>query len=114
MNGSVIVFGLNKRINNLKLKYLKNKALLSNEVAISASKIAIDRKIRNIVHEFQQKCAYTPPTKYRGSVLDGRDITTIQVKDAMFKFFITAFPVLSWSSEGSKDKNLSKCILIES
>ena len=79
-----------KRINNLKLKYLKNKALLSNEVAISASKIAIDRKIRNIVHEFQQKCAYAPPTKYKGSVLDGRDITTIQVKDAMFKFYITA------------------------
>ncbi len=28
--------------------------------------------------------------KFSGSVLDGRDIITIQVKDAMFKFFITA------------------------
>ena len=63
---------------------------MSNEVAISASKIAIDRKIRNIVHEFQQKCAYAPPIKYRGSVLDGRDITSVIMKDAMFKFFITA------------------------
>ncbi len=26
----------------------------------------------------------------QGSVLDGRDIITVQVKDAMFKFFITA------------------------
>ena len=28
--------------------------------------------------------------KYNGSVLDGRDIITVQVKDAMFKFYITA------------------------
>ena len=28
--------------------------------------------------------------KYAGSILDGRDIITVQVKDAMFKFFITA------------------------
>ena len=79
-----------KKINNLKLSYLKNKNLLSNEVAISASSIAKDKKIRDIVHQFQQKCAYDPPKKYNGSILDGRDIITIQVKDAMFKFFITA------------------------
>ena len=79
-----------KKINNIKLSYLKNKNLLSNEVAISASKIAKDRKIRLIVHEFQQKCAYQPPERYKGSVLDGRDIITKQIKDAMFKFFITA------------------------
>ena len=28
--------------------------------------------------------------KYNGSVLDGRDITSVIFKDAMFKFFITA------------------------
>ena len=56
----------------------------------SASIIAKDKKIRSIVHKFQQKCAYSPPMKYAGSVLDGRDIITVQVKDAMFKFFITA------------------------
>ena len=66
------------------------KNLLSDKVATSASIVAKDIKIRNIVHKFQQKCAYSPPIKYAGSVLDGRDITTIQVKDAMFKFFITA------------------------
>ena len=78
------------RINTLNFKKLKNKSLLSNEVALSASKIARKKKIRSIVHKFQQKCAYNPPKKYRGSVLDGRDIITVQVKDAMFKFFITA------------------------
>ena len=77
-------------INNLNLRKLKNKSLLSNEVALSASTIAKEKKIRSIVHKFQQKCAYDPPKKYKGSVLDGRDITTVQVKDAMFKFYITA------------------------
>ena len=70
-----------RKIDNMKLGYLKNKSLLSNEIATSASIIAKDKKIRNIVHKFQQKCAYNPPKKYRGSVLDGRDIITIQVKE---------------------------------
>ena len=79
-----------RKIKNIKMANLKSKELLSNEVAISASIIAKDKKIRDIVHKFQQKCAYQPPNRYRGSVLDGRDIITVQVKDAMFKFFITA------------------------
>jgi len=81
---------IKKKIKNLKIKNLQNKSLLSNKVAISASIIAKDKKIRNIVHNFQQKCAYSPPLKFAGSVLDGRDIITVQVRDAMFKFFITA------------------------
>jgi len=81
---------IKRRISNLKISYLKNKSLLSNDVALSASKIARDKKIRDIVHKYQQICAYNPPKKFRGSVLDGRDIITVQVKDAMFKFYITA------------------------
>ena len=81
---------IRKKINILKMKDLQNKNLLSDRVATSASIVAKDIKIRNIVRKFQQKCAYSPPIKYAGSVLDGRDITTIQVKDATFKFFITA------------------------
>ena len=72
------------------MKLLTNKKLLTDEVAVSASIVARDKKVRDIVHKFQQKCAYDPPKKFNGSVLDGRDITSIQVKDAMFKFFITA------------------------
>ncbi len=81
---------IKKKINNLKIKNLQNKNLLSDKVAISASIIAKDKKIRDIVYQFQQKCAYTPPMKYAGSVLDGRDITSVICRDAMFKFFITA------------------------
>jgi cytidylate kinase len=81
---------IKKKIGKINLNHLKKRSLLSNEVALSASKIAQDKNIRDIVHKFQQKCAYKPPKKYFGSVLDGRDIITVQVKNAMFKFYITA------------------------
>ena len=81
---------IKKEIKRLKLKDLKNKKLLSDKVATSASLISKIKNIRKIVHNFQQKCAYSPPKKYAGSILDGRDITSIQMKNAMFKFFITA------------------------
>ena len=81
---------IKKKIKNIKIKDLNNKTLLSDKVATSAAMIARSKKIRKVVHKFQQKCAYSPPSRYAGSILDGRDIITIQVKDAMFKFFITA------------------------
>ena len=81
---------IKKKIKKIKMKDLQIKSLLSDKVAISASVVARDKKVRDIVHKFQQKCAYSPPSKYAGSVLDGRDIITLQVRDAMFKFFITA------------------------
>jgi cytidylate kinase len=99
-----------KKIDKMKLHYLRNKTLLSNEVAIMASIIARDKKIREIVHKFQQKCAYNPPLKYRGSVLDGRDIITIQVKDAMFKFYITASLKVRAKRRFREYKNLNKKI----
>ena len=79
-----------KKINLLKLQNLKKKSLLSDKVAKSAALIAKDRKIRKIVKIFQQKFAFNPPTKFSGSVLDGRDITSVIMKNAMFKFYITA------------------------
>ncbi len=79
-----------KKISKLTIKDLKNKDLLSDEVATIASIIAKDKKIRKLVHAFQIKCAYYPPKKYNGSCLDGRDICSVIVPDADFKFFITA------------------------
>ncbi|MDA9081732.1 (d)CMP kinase [Candidatus Pelagibacter sp.] len=81
---------IKKKINKLKIKDLLSKSLLSDKIAISASIIAKDKKIRKLVKNFQKNCAYNPPKKYNGSILDGRDITSIIMKDAMFKFFITA------------------------
>ena len=101
---------IRKKIKNLKIKNLKNRNLLSDEVAVSASVIAKDKKIRNIVHQFQQKFAYFPPKKYAGSVLDGRDIITVQVKNAMFKFFITASLKERANRRFKEYKNLNKKI----
>ena len=81
---------IKKKINKLKIKELQKKILLTNKVASVASIIAKDKKIRKIVHNFQKKCAYKPPKNFNGSILDGRDITSVIMKDAMFKFFITA------------------------
>ena len=81
---------LRKKINNLKISSLKSKKLLSDEIAIIASIIAKDKKIRKIVHGFQLKCAYNPSNKYAGSCLDGRDICSVIVPDADVKLFITA------------------------
>ena len=81
---------LSRKINRLKMKDLKNKKLLSDKVAIVASIIAKDKKIRKLVHAFQLKCAYNPPKKYAGSCLDGRDIGSVVVKDADVKFYLTA------------------------
>ena len=81
---------IKKKIKNLKIKDLQNKELLSDEVGICASKISKNKKIRNLVHNFQVNSAYHPPKKYNGSCLDGRDITYKIIPDANFKFFITA------------------------
>jgi cytidylate kinase len=81
---------IKKKIQELKIKSLQNKKLLSDEVGVCASIIAKDIKIRKLVHNFQVNCAYNPPKKYNGSCLDGRDITYKIIPDADFKFFITA------------------------
>ncbi len=81
---------LQKKLLKLKISDLNKKKLLSDKVATEASVVAKDKKIRRMVYNFQIKCAYRPPLKFNGSVLDGRDITSVIMKDAMFKFYITA------------------------
>ena len=81
---------IKKKMQKLNMKDLQNKNLLSDKVATVDSIIAKDKKIRQLVHAFQIKCAYHPPKKYNGSCLDGRDICSVIVPDADFKFFITA------------------------
>ena len=83
---------IEKKIRKLKIRNLQSSVLLSNKVATEASIVAKDKKIRKIVYNFQIKCAYQPPKKFSGSILDGRDITSVIMKNAMFKFFITASP----------------------
>ena len=81
---------IKSKIKNLKIKDLTNKGLLSDEVGTEASTLAKNKNLRKLVNIFQLKFAYNPPTKYKGSCLDGRDITYNIVPDADFKFYITA------------------------
>ena len=81
---------IKSKIKTLKVKDLANKALLSDEVGTEASIISKVKRTRKLVHSFQLNFAYNPPKNYKGSCLDGRDITYNIVPDADFKFFITA------------------------
>jgi len=81
---------LKKKIKSLKVKDLKKKTLLSNEVGTTASIISKTKSIRKLVFSFQKNFAYNPPKNFKGSCLDGRDITYNIIPDADFKFFITA------------------------
>ena len=81
---------IKSKIKSLKIKDLSNKFLLSDEVGTEASLISKIKSIRKMVHSFQINFAYNPPKKYKGSCLDGRDITYKIVPDADLKFYITA------------------------
>ena len=81
---------LKKISRNINLNKLKQRNLLNDDVAYLASQIAKDLKVRNLVVRFQRRLAYHPPNKYNGSILDGRDINSKIIKDADFKFYITA------------------------
>ena len=81
---------ISKKMKTLKISELQNKKLLSDDIGNVASVIAKDIKIRKLAHSFQMECAYNPSKKYKGSVIDGRDITYNIMPEADFKFFITA------------------------
>ena len=78
------------KIKSLKIKDLAKKSLLSDKIGTEASIISKNKGIRKIVHSFQVNFAYNPPKKYKGSCLDGRDITYKIVPDADLKFYVTA------------------------
>ena len=79
-----------KKVDKIKISDLNKKNLISDKVATSASFIAKNKSIRKIVKNFQFNCAYNPPKKFSGSILDGRDITSVIMKKATIKFYITA------------------------
>jgi len=104
---------IRKKMSKLNIKDLQSKNLLSDEVGTMASIISKDKKIRKLVHAFQIKSAYHPPTKYNGSCLDGRDITYKIIPDADFKFFITANVKIRALRRYKELKRLNKKILFK-
>ncbi|MDR2067601.1 MAG: (d)CMP kinase [Holosporaceae bacterium] len=67
-------------------------ALKSDAVSLKASKIAKSPEIREIMTQLQRDFAASPGDMCDGSVLDGRDIGTVVIPDAVCKIFITASP----------------------
>ena len=101
---------IKKKIKTLKVKDLANKNLISDNISSEAATISKIKKIRKMVHSFQVNFAYNPPKKYKGSCLDGRDITYKIIPDADFKFFITANLKTRAMRRYKELKNLNKKI----
>ena len=90
-------------ISTRKMKKLTDTALLlklplpdqpdfrSQEISLLASKIANLSELRDILLKKQRTFANKPPSG-KGVILDGRDIGSIILPDAKFKFFIDAKP----------------------
>ena len=76
--------------NNLDLIKMESKELRSEETGSLASKIANFLQLREILKSKQIEFANINKHKYGGCILDGRDIGTVIMPNADFKFFITA------------------------
>ncbi|MDB9870266.1 (d)CMP kinase [Alphaproteobacteria bacterium] len=69
---------------------INEKKLRSEETSFMASKIAVFPELRNILKLKQIEFSNINKKKYGGCILDGRDIGTVILPNADFKFFITA------------------------
>jgi len=58
----------------------------------AASKVGAVQAVRDALLKFQRDFAASPPDGKKGAVLDGRDIGTVIVPDAMVKIFVEAMP----------------------
>ena len=77
------------------IKYLStnnNKSLRNENVSIISSKIAKNNIVRNFINKQQKIIIKLALKKYKGAVIDGRDIGSKVFKEAKFKLFITVKP----------------------
>ena len=104
---------LKKRIKNLNLKELKSKKLIDDKVAQVTSRISSDIRLRKLVLNFQKQIAYKIPKGYKGSILNGRDITYKIVPDATIKFYITASLEVRSKRRFNELKKLNKKVSLQ-
>ena len=79
-----------KIANELNWIEINTQNLRSEETALMASKIANFMELRNILKSKQLKFANESKNRCGGCILDGRDIGTVILPNANYKFFITA------------------------
>ena len=76
----------------IKPEELSNPQLKSGDVGAAASKVAVHNEVRAALYDFQRGFAANPGVKYKGTVLDGRDIGTVICPDADVKLYVDAKP----------------------
>jgi len=76
----------------IKPEELNNPQLKSGDVGAAASKVAVHNEVRAALYDFQRGFAANPGVKYKGAVLDGRDIGTVICPDADVKLYVDAKP----------------------
>lgn len=69
---------------------IPNANLRTDEVSLKTSTLSKQPKIRENMTRLQREFAGNPGEKYKGAILDGRDIGTVVVPDAVCKLFVTA------------------------
>ena len=74
----------------LKPELLADPAIRAEATGALASRVAAIPAVRAALLAWQRGFAARPPAGLRGAVLDGRDIGTVVLPDAMVKFFVTA------------------------
>ena len=104
---------INIELFNDKTLY-ESKNLRSELVSKTASKIAKNEFVRKQLINLQRHFADKPPSR-KGSVIDGRDITSVIVPNAEVKFYIDA-SLEKGQKEGKfnltyQKKNMKKCFM---
>jgi cytidylate kinase len=74
----------------LRPEILSDPELRAEGTGRLASRVAAIPAVRAALLDWQRDFAMHPPAGKRGAVLDGRDIGTVVLPDAMVKFYITA------------------------
>ena len=103
----------NLNFKKINLLGIENKILRTGEISIKSSIISKNTEVRNFLLNYQRNFANCPPNGF-GSVIDGRDITSVVIPKAEVKFFIDAdldvrasrrFQETYSSEEKNKDKS---------
>ena len=76
----------------IEIADLNDPALRSEDTSAMASLVASLPDVRAALMAYQRQFANQPPDDHKGAVLDGRDIGTIILPNADFKFFCDAAP----------------------
>lgn len=69
---------------------LQDENLRSELIGQGASIVAADHTVRGALLDFQRRFCQSPPTGFRGVVMDGRDIGTVICPCAPVKLYVTA------------------------